>query len=188
MKSSTGASGTAGNFHGSAAMVTTRAAQPPSAAGAQAAIGVSGGTPEPHVTTALGHAEATMNDRLPMTPPAGPTMTFVSDASTPATRRSPFAEFRAPARGDRGQEPPPAAPRVKARAASAQGRRRRSRSPHAAPSASDSTVAEAVRKLQAQTDNLQKQRADDRNWVVKSAQIEGPLSMHVPIAPTSTAA
>ena len=33
-------------------------------------------------------------DRSPMTPPAGPTMSFLSNASTPPTRRSPFAEFK----------------------------------------------------------------------------------------------
>ena len=102
-----------------------------------------------------------------MTPPAGPTMTFLSNASTPPARRSPFAEFKGESAPSTGK------PRV----ASAGGRRRRSRSPHSAPgvfhaldAASEGRVTAAVKHLQETIDSLEKQRADDRKWTVESAR------------------
>ena len=107
-------------------------------------------------------------DRSPMTPPpAGPTMSFLSNASTPPTRRSPFAEFK-------GDSAPPTG---KPHGASPGGRRRRSRSPHSAPdaaytfdAASEGRVTAAIKHLQETIDGLEKQRADDRKWTVESAR------------------
>ena len=113
---------------------------------------------------------AAMEQPGPTTRPGGPMRAFMSNASTLAPapgRRSPFGEFKAsPARGEHAPEPRPAMPGVWARAASAP----RSRSPHAAPPAPESTVAEIARKLQLQIDNLEKQRADDRKRLIESAQ------------------
>ena len=93
-----------------------------------------------------------MEDRLPMTPPGEPT-----------TRRSPFAEFRdshiRQAQARAASAEPPGVP----------GRRRRSRSPHAAPAtflgtglgASEGRVTAAVQLLQDKLDGMAKQRAED---------------------------
>ena len=124
-----------------------------------------------------------MDDGAPgaTTPPIGPTLAFLLNSSTPATRRSPFAEFKAsPARDGRALEPPLALPRVNARAASAEGRRPHSRSPQTASSAvhdrgggservSEGTAAEVVRRLQAAIDAMDKQRAD-RKWFADNAK------------------
>ena len=114
-------------------------------------------------------------DAAGATPSGGPTMAFLSNASTPAARHSPFAEFQAsPARN--GRVPVPAGPEShaprraaassRARAASAEppgvpGRRRRSRSPHAAPSAfhvhdgaSEGRATSAVKLLETNLEEL----------------------------------
>ena len=61
---------------------------------------------------------------------------------------------------------PPAPPRTRIRAASAP----RSRSPPAPAPSPETTVADTIRKLQLQIDNLEKQRADDRKWLVENAR------------------
>ena len=82
------------------------------------------------------------------------------------------------------QEPPPAVPRVKARAASAESpgfhrRRRRSRSPHAAPSvfhvldgASEGRVTAAVKFLQDAIEGMERQRVNDqKNLALLTARV-----------------
>jgi len=131
-----------GNNHGSAAVVTTTADLPPTAAGRlntveghtfdgfQAAAGSLGSMQIEYPSSPA------MGGRPPTTPPG-----------EPATRRSPFAEFRASP-----------AQQAQARPASAEpsgvpGRRRRSRSPHSAPS--------SVQLLYDQLDAMARQRAED---------------------------
>ena len=86
----------------------------------------------------------------------------MSDSSSPPTRRSPFAAFT----GEPTQGP---------RAASHGGTRRRSRSPHGAPdvafeAASDGRLTAAIKHLEATIDQLEKQRADDRKWLMDNAR------------------
>ena len=170
-----------GSEHGSAAVVTTTAASGQwdahtPAPGAHAAI--------PAVETMAAGAT---------TPPGAattfePTMAFLSTASTPTTRRSPFADFKAsPVRqgythevnGPENRSSQRAASGASARAASAEppgapGHRRRSRSPYTNPSAfpgaTDGRVTAAVKLLEDAIDGMEKQRADDRRWIENNAR------------------
>ena len=86
----------------------------------------------------------------------------MSNSSSPPTRRSPFADFT----GEPTQVP---------RAAPPGGTRRRSRSPYAAPdvafeAASEGRLTAAIKHLQTTIDQLEKQRADDRKWLMDNAR------------------
>ena len=108
-----------GNNHGSATGTSITAGLPPTAAGRLGHIQVL----TPDVPQAAAESLGNMNTERPTTaamdgdaagattPPDGPTMAFLSNASTPAARRSPFAEFQAsPARDARVPEAAPAGP------------------------------------------------------------------------------
>jgi len=145
----------AGIQHGSAAVVTIIALRPTAAGRPNTVDGqtVDGFQAAPE---SLGNVQTeyrsspAMGGRPPTTPPG-----------EPATRRSPFAEFRAspaqPAQDRSASAEPPGVP----------GRRRRSRSPHAAPSpgtgpgASDGRSTAAIQHLYGQLDAMAKQRAED---------------------------
>ena len=170
---SPGASGVSGHKHGSAAVVTTTADLPPTAAGRLNTIEGQTFDGFQAAPGSLGNMQMEYNVAMgqpgPSTPPppGEPARAFLSNASTPAQapgRRSPFGDFRpSPSRSGPEMASPPAPPRTRIRAASAP----RSRSP---PPPAPATVAETIRKLQLQIDNLEKQRADDRKWLVENAR------------------
>ena len=124
-----------------------------------------------------------MEDRAPATPLAGPPMAFLSNASTSPARDARVPE--ATPAGLEGHAPNRAATRAKAGASSAEppgvtGRRLRSRSPHAAPSAfhvhdgaSEGRVTAAVKLLEKNLEELIARvsaQETSRKWAEDSAK------------------
>ena len=164
--------------HGSAAGATATAAQGPSAPGAIpiAVAGVSvesSGMSSRSNQIGLIEPDNSAMDGVGAHEPTTPQRAFLSNVSTPAPgRRSPFGEFEA-------RTSPSQALPTRGRGASRDSRpASRSRSSHShirlPPGARrddwEGNVTEAVRKLQATIDAMEKQRAGDRKWLTDNAQ------------------